>query len=70
MSRHGRKASVIVPGVVDVDLQTRAEFADVLLKCRFEPALAQAATFQPLRRELVHRGAQSASVDVRRTEQF
>ena len=61
---------VRVVAILDVDLDAVAELAGVLVKGRFEPAFAQAATGEPVGRQGVHSGQQRASIEVGGAEEF
>src|SRR6476659_7691979 len=56
-----------VKRLLGVHLQAGAQLADVLVKGGLEPALAQHAAAQPLRRQRAQRAREQARVDVRRT---
>src|SRR5262249_37408962 len=60
----------IVARILRVDLQAVAQGADMLVERRLEPAIAQMAAFEPVRRERAHLLQNAARFDVRRAEQL
>src|SRR5689334_2741278 len=66
----GLERRMIIARAFSVNLNTAAEFARVFVEGGFEPAVAQTATMQPLRRQSVHFSNDAPGVNVGRTEHF
>src|SRR4030095_16756228 len=64
------KAVVVVAGVLDMNLYSRAELACVLVKRRLEPTVPQPSTMHPTGREGFHFCHYSARLEIRRAEQL
>ncbi|ENO77337.1 sulfate transporter [Thauera sp. 63] len=61
---------VVVGRILDVDLHAVAQLAGVLVEGGLEPAVAQHAAAQPVRRQGAHVGDDRAGVEVGRAEQL
>src|SRR5215470_17149033 len=61
---------VIVASAFGVNLHAATQLADVLVKRRLEPAIAQAATTEPLRRQRLHVLDDAPRIDVGSAEYF
>src|SRR5262249_25456797 len=59
---------IVVAGAFSVNLHAIAKLADVFVKRGLEPAFAQVATLQPLRRQGIHFLQHSARIDIWSTE--
>src|SRR3546814_12357396 len=61
---------MFVPDTLCVDMDAAVELADMLVKGRLEPDIAQLAPAEPLGREPLHFGDHRLGVDVGSAEQF
>src|SRR5687767_1111647 len=66
----GAKCFVVVTRIIDMNLNSRAKLACVLMKSRLEPALTQTTAAQPCRRERFHLCQQFARFQIGRAEKF
>src|SRR3546814_14003884 len=61
---------MFVPDTLCVDMDAAVELADMLVKGRLEPDIAQLAPAEPLGREPLHFGDHRLGVDVGSAEEF